>query len=103
MSIKLKMRVALEFEKLTKLLKLCQLNWFGNSFKVIHYGQMDAQQCCNNINFWTAAMNDNESYIWKFLFRARQWCKGAIDRKTVNGENSDLFFKKNRTLCTTCH
>lgn len=42
---------------------------------------------CNNINFWTALMNNNTSYTWRLLLKARQWCKGLIDRKIAIGEN----------------
>lgn len=47
---------------------------------------------CGNVNFWTATMDNNASYTWKTMLRARQWCKGLIDRKIVNGENSDIWF-----------
>lgn len=37
-------------------------------------------------------MDKNSSYTWKYLFRARQWCRGLIDRKIDNGENTDVWF-----------
>lgn len=46
---------------------------------------------CININFWIATTNHNASYTWKTLLKARQWCKGVVDRKIVNGEHTDIW------------
>lgn len=46
---------------------------------------------CNKINFWTAAMYNNASYTCKSLLKARQWCKGVIDRKIVTGKHTDIW------------
>lgn len=46
---------------------------------------------CNDKKNWSATMNNNTSYTWKLLLKGRQWCKGVIDRKIVNGENSEVW------------
>lgn len=44
------------------------------------------------INFLTATIDKNASYVWKSIHTARQYCKGLIDRKIANGENIDISF-----------
>lgn len=51
---------------------------------------MHSKYCSTN-NFWTTNMNNNASYTWKLLLRAREWCKGLIDRKIANGNSRDLW------------
>jgi hypothetical protein len=46
----------------------------------------------NKGNFWVIRIDNNASHTWKTILHARQWCKGHIDRKIVNGENTDIWF-----------
>lgn len=46
---------------------------------------------CKKKNFWSAAINNNASCTWNFLLRARQWCKGLIYRKIINGNNTNVW------------
>lgn len=37
-------------------------------------------------------MDNNASYTWKSMLRARSWCKGLIERNIVNGEHTNTWF-----------
>lgn len=47
---------------------------------------------CKSANFQTVTMDNNASYTWKTLLRARKWCKGYIDRKIINGDITYIWF-----------
>lgn len=47
---------------------------------------------CKKANFYTVSMENNVSYTWKTLLRARQWCKVYMDRKIVNGDSTNMWF-----------
>lgn len=47
---------------------------------------------CKKNNFWIIRMDNNASHTWKTILRARQWCKGYIDRKIVDGVHTDIWF-----------
>lgn len=46
---------------------------------------------CKSASFWTATINNNDSYILNSMLVAGQWCKGLIDRKIVHGETTNIW------------
>lgn len=56
------------------------------------WGKWMHNKYCKNDNFWTALINNNASNTWKLILRAREWCKGMIDRKIATGEKSTVWF-----------
>lgn len=42
-------------------------------------------------NFWATVINNNASYTWNLLLKARQRSEGLIDRKIINGDNTDIW------------
>lgn len=42
--------------------------------------------------FWIILKDNNASNTWKIILKARQWCKGLIDRNIMNGESTSLWY-----------
>lgn len=59
-------------------------------------GEVSGQDGCTiNIvkqKLLTVTVDNNASYTWKTLLKVRQWCKGKIDRKIINGEDTDMWY-----------
>lgn len=43
-------------------------------------------------NFWTMTLDNNASYTWKTMIKAREDYKNFITKKIVNGQDTYLFF-----------
>lgn len=47
---------------------------------------------CKNKNFWTTQIRNSAPNTWKSILKARAWCKGLVDRKISNSEETHMWF-----------